>query len=400
MFGFLSSDLLAEPDTLQNPIFEKADLQRPHIGATLVSVVSGVAQPTDIQFVPGQPNLMVVLEKTGTARWFDLKNGNQGDWFKINVLTKVEEGLVGLAFHPEFKTNGRFFIDYVVSDGGQDTTHIAEWSVEPGVDLSVTKPRETKVLIRQEQPFANHKSGQLVFGADKMLYIGFGDGGSGGDPHKNGQDKTKLLGKILRIDVNQSEGEKGYQIPRDNPFPNTPNVRPEIFASGFRNPWRFTFDNRQRLIVADVGQDLFEEVDVVESGGDYGWNIFEGNHCFLDNPLCETVKAKHKFPVIEYSHDEGAITAGEKSSAIIGGVVSPLDSKNVALRGLYLFAEFANGKIWAAKLPDDSQKLLPTTGYFSLGKWPISPTTFGRDASGQVYVADTGKGVIYRITTP
>ncbi len=402
LFSFLilvivGSRSFAIPDKLTNPTFDGLDLKRKHLDVVLSKVIAGVSNPTDIQFVPGKPDLVIVLEKAGKARWFDIEQGKQGVWFTQQVLTKVEEGLLGLAFHPQFQKNGKFYIDYVVSDNGNDTTHIAEWSIEPGSDVTSSAPKENKVLIRQEQPFQNHKSGQLVFGADGMLYAGFGDGGSAGDPHKNGQNKKVLLGKILRIDVDHTDQGKNYAIPSDNPFARNSQVLPEIFASGFRNPWRFAFDDNNRLIVGDVGQDLFEEVDIVQKGQDYGWNIFEGRHCFKSNEACETERRLHQFPVVEYGHEEGDPDNG--GSAIIGGVVAR-DQSLADLKGKYLFADFGSGKIWAAQLPDVATDELGSTDYFSLGRWPITPSTFGRDSQGRVYISDLASGLIYRIEAP
>jgi glucose/arabinose dehydrogenase len=233
-------------------------------------------------------------------------------------------------------------------------------------DSNAADPQSESILLEIAQPFSNHKGGRLVFGPDGYLYLGPGDGGSAGDPNGNGQNRSVLLGKILRIDVAQSP----YGIPPDNPFAgNTEGFREEIYAYGVRNPWRFSFDSVTGwLWVADVGQDLYEEIDIVEKGKNYGWNIMEGKHCY-GSPQCST--AGLVLPIWEYSHHEG--------QSITGGFVYR-GAKLPELSGAYIYGDFVAGKIWALRY--DGQAA-PTNSLLSDTNLNIS--SFGIDKDGEIY---------------
>lgn len=353
----------------------------------LLAIAEGIAQPTDIQFPPGAGTLAIVLQKTGDARWLDVRTGKHAVSFHIDVLTVSEEGLLGLAFHPRFADNGRFYVNYVARAKRRDTSHVAEWTFPDPKDLRSGTPRAGRVLMTVEQPYANHNAGQLAFGPDGMLYIGWGDGGYANDPHENGQNTRAFLGKMLRIDVDHAEAGRAYAIPADNPFVGKPEFLPEIFAYGLRNPWRYSFDPRGRLVVADVGQNLWEEIDIVRAGDNLGWNIKEGFACFRpDRAGCDRKDLVD--PVLAYGRELGG--------SITGGHVY-LGKRIPALAGLYVFADATSGRLFAVALPEDrAQRVEPRT----LGKWPMMPVTFGRDADGELYVAAFDRGEIYRLDPP
>lgn len=348
----------------------------------LVPVATGFSQPTDLQFVPGSDRLAIVLEKEGKARLGRLAKPGEPPatafptLFERKVRTASELGLLGLAFHPKFTSNGLVYVNYNPAEGTR-RTRISELRLTLGKNMADGASDE-RVLLEVEQPFDNHDGGQLAFGPDRMLYIGLGDGGAGGDPQGHAQRLDSLLGKMLRIDVDRRDG--AYGIPKDNPFVGKPGARPEIYAYGLRNPWRFTFDPEGRLIVADVGQNKWEEIDLVHSGDNLGWNVREGRHCFLPATDCPTQGLVE--PIYEYGRDVG--------HSITGGVV-PTGSAAKRLAGRYLFADFVDGRFFALALPKGPAE--------PLGKLPVMPSTFGRDAAGDAYVADFGAGVIHAIVT-
>lgn len=348
---------------------------------TLTKKLSGLDQPTDIQFLPGSIDEAIILEKQGVAKHWNLKTGKATVLFKVEVVTAVEEGLLGLAFHPDFKNNGRFFINSTVRAGKKDVTHIDEWSWFPAKD---NKPVFKQTLLEQEQPYPNHNAGQLAFGPDGYLYIGFGDGGSRNDPLKAGQDLKTWLGKMLRIDVNNKQENLAYAIPKDNPFVNTKDAKPEIWAYGLRNPWRYSFDKNKRLFVADVGQNLHEEINIVKRGGNYGWNVMEAEHCFDPKSRCD--KTGKELPILSYPRKDGI--------SITGGYV--YDGKKIpSLHGKYIFADYGMGKIWALTPPSGNSVHQTSHDKQELQDCRCNPSTFGRDAVGEIYVADFNDGNIF-----
>jgi glucose/arabinose dehydrogenase len=345
----------------------------------LTPVVSGLTSPVDIQFPNDGSNRMFVVQQAGSIRI--VANGSLGATPFLDITGKVtsggETGLLGLAFHPQFTQNGLFYVHYDRTVAGQIQSVIAEYQVSAG-DANVADPNSERVLLTVNQPFSNHKGGQIVFGPDGFLYIGFGDGGSGGDPMGNGQNLQTMLGKMLRIDVNSQSGGKQYAIPPSNPFANGGGL-PEIFAYGLRNPWRFSFEKGgTRLFVGDVGQDAFEEVDIVESGKNYGWNVMEGLHCYNPSSGCNMTGLA--MPILEYPHSDG--------EAVMGGFVY----KGTAISGLsgsYVFGDYISGTIW--RLVESPPGTWTRTTLLSTGR---NISSFGQDASGELYVLDYSGSVL------
>ncbi|MCP4806545.1 MAG: PQQ-dependent sugar dehydrogenase [Proteobacteria bacterium] len=354
------------------------DIAREHVAVDLLPVATGTIQPTDVQFTP-DGSTMLVLEKKGKLRWFSTTDESSGVVTEIPVKIASEEGLLGLVLHPAFEDNGLFYLNYVIDEGGEDVSVVEEWT-SSAADMrgQVSASRRILSLV---QPYANHDAGQLQFGPDGMLYIGWGDGGLRNDPKGSGQDRTSWLGAMLRVDVDHPTGNLPYSIPADNPFLSDPDTRPEIWAYGLRNPWRYSFSPDGRLVMADVGQDLWEEISIVPAGGNMGWNVREGFHCFPPEGSCPGPDDLID-PIYEYGRDEG--------NSITGGYVDT--SGEEKLNGLYIFGDFVTGRLWAIDLP---QTGAPTPR--TLGRWPILPSTFGRDTLGRVYVADFGSGTIYRV---
>jgi len=365
--------------------FLGADVERAHLAVKLTRVASGFEQPTTLAFVPAEPDTAVVLEKTGTMKWFDVKTGDGGDLATVPVTTPSEQGLLGLAFHPRFVENRRFFLNYTLAKDGKDVSRVEEWTAGPP-PLRGKTVKAVRVVLEVEQPYANHNGGHLAFGPDGMLFIGFGDGGFAADPHLAGQDLGTWLGKMLRVDVDRADATRGYSVPTDNPFVATPNARPEVWALGLRNPWRYAFAPDGRLVVADVGQDAWEEVGFAARGDNLGWNVREGRHCFRPAEGCRAEGLRD--PFFEYGHDEG--------QSVTGGVVVT-GARVPGLTGRYLFGDFIAGKLWALDLGAAASAALvqPT----ALGKWPVLPVSFALDEAGDAYVLDFA-GAVLRLDAP
>jgi glucose/arabinose dehydrogenase len=365
----------AAPPAPLSPTFDGRDADRPQLAASLRPVVTGVPQPTDVVAVPGHPDRLVVLSKGGTAHLATV-GGAAVPWFTVEAATASELGLLSLAFAPDFATSGAFVVHY--NPAGPARTLLRRGRVDPA---TLADPVLGEVLFETAQPFPNHDGGQLAFGPDGFLYVGLGDGGGAGDPHGNGQDLGSVLGKILRLRVPPT----GPAVaPDDNPFVGTPGARPEIWAYGLRNPWRFTFDPGGRLIVADVGQNRWEELDVVGRGDNLGWNVREGDRCFRPERDCPTAGLVD--PIWVYGHDEGV--------SVTGGVVVTAPG---ALQGRYVFGDFGSGRLWALTVPTPAAKVTEVT---ALGRFDVHPSTFGRGPRGEALVADFGQGVVYALSVP
>jgi len=344
----------------------------------LVPVADGLKQPVSITNA-GDSRLFVV-QQGGMVRI--VKDGTllKDPFLDISDRTKSggERGLLGLAFPPDYATSGHFYV-YYTDPRGEST--LSRFSVTPG-NPDRADPTSEEVLLTQEQPYSNHNGGQIAFGPDGYLYLGLGDGGSGGDPQGNGQNLGVLLGKLLRLDVS---GDEGYKVPPSNPFVATAGARSEIWAYGLRNPWRFSFDRETGdLYIADVGQDAFEEVDFQpadsKGGENYGWNIMEATHCYAASTCDQTGLT---LPIIEYPHGP------QWGTSISGGYLYRGEAVP-ALVGRYVFADFTSGRVWSASREDGwEMKPLFETGF--------NVSTFGEDAEGELYVADYTSGLIYRV---
>jgi len=300
-----------------------------------------------------------------------------------------EEGLLGFAPHPDFKDNGKIYVYYTTTEEPQ-TSVISEFT-RSKQDPNKADPESERELMRISQPFWNHNGGTLLFGPDGYLYIALGDGGSANDPYGNGQNLSSLLGSILRIDVDHATGAKPYAIPSDNPFVDQEDARGEIWAYGFRNPWRMSFDPKtDRLWAADVGQDIWEEINIVRRGENYGWNIREGLHPFVakfapPEPQPESeIPSDYVKPIWDYHHDIGkSITGGH----VYRGEIFP------ELDGAYLYADYVTGKVWALWYDFDEEHVTANR-QIDTPKLPIM--TFGRDAKGEIYFSEPN-GRIYTL---
>ena len=380
------------------PSFEGRDAQRAHIAAELVAVAHGLRQPTDIAFPPGHPQAMVVLEKPGRAVWIDRTTGAQRTLCALQVRGQSELGLLGIAFAPDFATSGLFVLDATPKDEPM-RTELSLWRW----DARQPEAPATRVttLLEVPQPFPNHNGGQIAFGPDGMLYVAFGDGGAGNDPHGNGQNARTPLGKILRLRL-ALDAPDGPELwaPDDNPFAGAnarDDVDPRIFALGARNPWRFAFDPKGRLVVADVGQDHWEEVDLVPAGANLGWGTCEGRvptgtasdvgdddaRCKVDGP------GQDVGPIWVYGHDEGASITGGRVAT--GGALP-------AIAGRFVVGDFVRGKVWALRLPEQPGQRAEEPA--ALGQFAVMISTFGVDAKGDIYLADFGTGSIYALVAP
>lgn len=344
----------------------------------LVPVADGIRQPVVITNV-GDERLFVA-EQSGAIRVISSGELLRDPFLDLSgeLSTGGERGLLGLAFPSDYQETGRFYV-YYTGDGGQSV--LSRFSVTPG-NPNRANPDSEEVLLTQEQPFSNHNGGQIVFGPDGYLYVGLGDGGSGGDPQGNGQNLGTFLGKLLRLDVS---GDAGYAVPPSNPFVDREGARDEIWAYGLRNPWRFSFDRETGdLYIADVGQDAYEEVNFVAAGTgaglNYGWKVMEGLHCYEASD-CD--QAGLTLPVIEYPHGP------QWGTSITGGYVYR-GSDVPALQGSYVFADFVSGRVWSASAEGGwAPKPLFETGF--------NVSTFGEDAAGELYVAAYDSGMIYRV---
>jgi glucose/sorbosone dehydrogenase len=344
----------------------------------LVPVATGLVNPVFVTGAGDGTHRLFIVEQAGTIRVMPI--GGSATSLFLDIRSRVrsggEQGLLGLAFHPAYSSNHRFFVSYTRAADGAIV--IAEYAASvANRDLAETAER---VLLTIPHPsFSNHNGGMIAFGSDGYLYVGIGDGGSANDPPNNAQNKNALLGKLLRIDVNGQSGPLPYAIPLSNPFFGSIDGRDEIFAYGFRNPWRFAFDRlTNQLWLADVGQGDREEVNTpIQSGGNYGWRVYEGTACTnTDRILCSP--ASYLFPLFEYTH-----TAGRCS--ITGGYVYR-GSRNSLPAGRYVYGDYCTGEIFT--WDGTEQRLVLDTS--------LSISSFGEDDDGEIYVVGLN-GVVSRI---
>jgi len=364
--------------------------------ATTVRVASELNRPIYVASPPGDERLFIV-EQRGVIKI--LSNGDvlSRPFLDIDALIpdisgNDERGLLGLVFDPRYAENGRFYVNYINLSGN---TVIRRYHVSADPDSA--DPNSSDEIITINQPYANHNGGTLHFGpADGYLYIGMGDGGSGGDPGNRAQTPMELLGKVLRLDVS-GEGD-GYSIPEDNPFVGNPDYRPEIWSLGWRNPYRFSFDRELHdMWVGDVGQNQWEEVDFERAGDggrNYGWRLMEGMHCYNPSQDCDDGDPVLTYPIHEYSHGQGcSITGG----FVYRGPTIP------ELQGAYFFADYCSNRIWTLRYDGDQvTELTDRTAELAPGSGLTIATisSFGEDADGEIYICDRGNGTngeIYKI---
>jgi glucose/arabinose dehydrogenase len=350
-------------------------------GARLQLIASGLSVPLYLTAPPGDLSRLFIVEKTGGIRI--VKEGSLLPSPFLDISTQVsggpEQGLLGLAFTPDYATTGRFIVHYTGIDGN---TRLSSFRVSS--DPDVADPTSEQVILAAAQPYSNHNGGQVTFGPDGFLYLGLGDGGSANDPEGRAQNLSDLLGSILRLDV---QGGAPYTVPPDNPFVGQAGAQPEIWSYGLRNPWRFSFDRATGdLYIADVGQNRIEEVDVATSAGgsgkgvNYGWNLMEGS-------LCRSGECNDPGltpPTFEYDHRQGCSIAG---GYVYRGSAIP------AIQGVYFYADFCQG--WVRSFRYDNGAAIEETD------WPTlrpggSVTSFGEDAAGELYVL-SAVGTVFKM---
>lgn len=354
---------------------------------SLVPFASGLDQPVAI--VSAGDSRLFVVEKPGRIQILDSTGQLLSSPFldiSLQVLdNRTERGLLGLAFHPSYEQNGIFYVNYIFGDG---RTRVSKY--QRGInDPNRADSTSEEVLLEVSQPFANHNAGDIAFGPDGYLYITFGDGGSGGDPGNRAQNMKTYLGKILRINV---DAPTSYLIPPDNPFINDTSALDEIWSSGWRNPWRLSFDKQTGdMWVADVGQNKYEEISVEWAGSaggqNYGWRCIEGNSPF-NGTGCGTANL-YTPPLHTY------LQGFNTGKSVTGGYVYRGDTY-VPLQGHYIFGDYESGNIWTLVPTSAGQYNLVTHGKL-LGVQEVS--TFGQDARGELYVAAYDEGNIYQISS-
>jgi glucose/arabinose dehydrogenase len=346
----------------------------------LVLVVAGLDTPVGIANAGDGSGRLFVLEKRGRIQV--VRDGAVMSTPFLDITGRVgssqnEQGLLGLAFHPDYAESGRFFANYTNRAGD---TVVSRFSV--AADPNRADPASEVVLLTLDQPAGNHNGGHLAFGPDGYLYIGTGDGGGAADQYRNGQNGQTLLGAMLRLEVNRAEP---YAIPEGNPFVGNPNVRDELWAIGLRNPWRYSFDRLTGdLYIADVGQNMYEEVNFEPAGDpggrNYGWPIMEGLHCFPADRPCE--RTGLTMPVREYDHTQGCSVTG-------GYVYRGQEFPN--LSGIYLFADYCSGRIWGLAFIDGEWQVE------RLAREDVHISAFGEDEAGELYVVDMAGGQLFKL---
>ena len=346
----------------------------------LKQYATGFSSPIDI--TNAGDDRLFIAERAGVIKIID-KDGSTIATPYLDIKSKIksggEQGLLGLTFHPNYKENGFFFVNYTNTGGD---THISKFKVS--YDPNKGDPASEVVLMKIDQPYSNHNAGDLCFGKDGYLYFGLGDGGSGGDPQGNGQNKKALLGKMIRIDVDKKDNGKEYAIPADNPFVNDDSTLDEIWALGVRNPWRISFDREtDDLWIADVGQDKWEELDFEPAGSkgglNYGWKCREGKHDFGNGCNGDFTE-----PIVEYDHSQNG------GYSVTGGFVYR-GCMYSNLNGVYFMTDYVTGHFWTVQKDGNDWKVDRKAGVQK------NISTFGQDSKGELYAGNISNGTIYMI---
>ncbi|MFC5407224.1 PQQ-dependent sugar dehydrogenase [Cohnella soli] len=333
-------------------------------------------KPVGLETRKGYEDVVYIVEQPGRVLSKNLKKPDEPAAVVLDIRNRVydegnEQGLLGLAFHPNRPNEA--YVNYTT----KSHTIIARYKADPQ-NQERLEPTGEQVVLTFEQPYANHNGGQLAFGLDGYLYVATGDGGSAGDPNNNGQNLDSLLGKILRIDVNASAEGLAYSIPPDNPF--VESGAPEIYAYGLRNPWRFSFEGETgRLWAADVGQERFEEINIIKKGGNYGWRVREGLECYKPDSGCQRDGLID--PIYVYDHEAGI--------SVTGGYVYRGNELPRELVGAYLYADYGTGTMWALSTGDEGRMVNRT-----LLETGENITSFGRDSNGELYVCTQGGKIL------
>ncbi len=337
-------------------------------------------EPIELTHAGDGSGLVYVAEKAGRVRAVNAAAGTATTALDITglVINSGEQGFLGMAFHPSFATNGYLYVHYSGRTNGR--TVLARYT-RSTTNLAVFDPASAQILLEVVQPFSNHNGGKLAFGPDGYLYLSLGDGGSANDPGNRAQNRTLLFGKMLRLDVDNPSAGRNYGIPPSNPFAgNTDGTREEIYAYGLRNMFRFSFDRATgTLWGADVGQNAYEEIDLITSGGNYGWRVAEGFHCNVPSTGCD--RTGFTDPIYEYDHSGG-------NCSITGGFVYR-GARNPDLTGRYVFGDYCTGNLWALTY-DGTTATRQTIASIGVGLF-----SFGEDAAGELYVL-SGDGSIQR----
>ena len=361
---------------------EPVDVPLPNVRVEVVFPSVSFDRMVYLTHPEGMPDPLYLVLQPGRIMAFDnVESPPSPDTF-LDIRSRVsdrgnEEGLLGLAFDPAYRNNGYFYVYYSAASPRRSV--IARYQASP--DGNSADPSTEKIVMQIGQPFSNHNGGHITFGPDGYLYVGLGDGGSGGDPRGHGQNLRTLLGTIIRIDVSTLDETGSYAVPSDNPFVGVEDARPEIWAYGLRNPWRFSFDRETgELWAGDVGQNKLEEIDIVTKGGNYGWNIMEGSSCFRGDP-CD--RDEFVPPVAEYGRDGGC--------SVTGGYVYR-GSRIPSFVGAYVYGDFCTGKIWALRY-DGSR----VTGNAQIADTDLQISSFAEGPEGEVYILSF-TGQIARLT--
>ncbi len=338
--------------------------------------------PLDLQNSGDGTDRIFVVERAGRIKVFPNSSSVTSLNTFLDITDRVsgggEMGLLGLAFHPDYANSGFFYVNYTNNSGD---TRVDRFTVN-NTNPNIADPASQVNLLAIDQPFGNHNAGDLAFGPDGFLYVAFGDGGSGGDPKNHGQNLKTILASIIRINIDSTSNNKNYSIPQDNPFVNnTDSLKEEIFAYGLRNVWRFSFDQTGNIWAADVGQNAWEEIHLIESGKNYGWRIMEGMHCFEPSTNCN--REGLELPIWEYGHNS------EGGYSITGGYVSQ-DINVPDILNKYIYADYVTGNIWAF---DPSNSSTPNS---LIKKVSQNISTFGIDENKTLYFADLTSGKIYK----